>query len=147
MEYTGNLYRIVRGAKVDENIIGHTPILEQAKNAAYGYAQDTGEMHSVWQYFQGVNMWELVEAYSRAPDKACAELGRITLKYGCYEVNRMRYDSHRLWKQGIRSGDKTIIQLQYGYDDKDTEIICAQLAEWESAANHRLKYYNPELGF
>lgn len=147
MEYTDTLYRIVEGARVDEHIVGHTPILEQAKNAAYGYAQDTGKMHSVWQYFQGANMWELVEAYTRAPDEIRAELARNNPRYSCYEWNRMRYDSHRLWKQGIRSGDRTIIQLQYGYDDHDTEIICAQLAEWESAANHRLKEYNPEIGF
>lgn len=65
----------------------------------------------------------------------------------CDNPTRAKYEADKLWKQGIRSGDRTIIQLQYGYNDKDTEIICAQLAEWESAANHRLKYYNPELGF
>ena len=67
--------------------------------------------------------------------------------YSAYEWNRLRYPAHSLWKQGIRSGDSTIIELMYGYDQHDTEILCALLAELESIADARLRDYNPEIGF
>lgn len=67
--------------------------------------------------------------------------------YTCYEWNRLRYDADRLWKQGIRSGDRTIIELQYGYSEHDAAILCEQLASRERVANHWLETYNPDLGF
>lgn len=60
---------------------------------------------------------------------------------------RAKYEADRLWKQGLRAGDKTIIMLQYGYDEHDTNILCNVLAEKEQIANHRLDEYNPEIGF
>jgi len=60
---------------------------------------------------------------------------------------RARYTAARIWQQGLRAGDRTIIQLHYGYDDHDTDIICARLAELEQIANNRLKDFNPDLGF
>ena len=40
-----------------------------------------------------------------------------------------------LWSQGIRSGDRTIIELQYAYSVPETDVICAILAERERKAN------------
>ena len=67
--------------------------------------------------------------------------------YSCYEWNRLRYRALSLFEQGIRSGDETVIQLCYGYGDKDTYILCQILARCEQIANSELKDYNPELGF
>lgn len=67
--------------------------------------------------------------------------------YTTYEWNRLRYPALSLWKQGIRSGDRTIIQLQYGYSDHETDILCLILASMEETANAYLKDYNPDLGF
>ena len=67
--------------------------------------------------------------------------------YTCYEWNRLRYDADRLWKQGIRSGDRTIIELMYGYSEHDATILCDQLAERERITDHYLEDYNPEIGF
>lgn len=36
-----------------------------------------------------------------------------------------------LWEQGICSWNRTIINLQYGYNDHDTDLICACLSEME----------------
>ena len=60
---------------------------------------------------------------------------------------RAKYDADRLWRQGLRASDRTIIQLQYGYDDHDTDILCQVLAERERVADNILETYNPELGF
>lgn len=62
-------------------------------------------------------------------------------------LSRVKYVVDRLWKQGIRSEDRTIIMLQYGYDEYDADILCSALAEREQIANYRLKEYNPEIGF
>ena len=59
----------------------------------------------------------------------------------------LRYTAHRLWKQGLRSGDAAIIHLCYGYSDDDTSLICSRLAQMEAIAEARLNDYNPDLGF
>ena len=64
-----------------------------------------------------------------------------------YEWNRLRYDAHRLWKEGLRAGDATIIELMYGYSPRDTEILCMILAEVEQVADARLANYNVDIGF
>ena len=56
---------------------------------------------------------------------------------------RARYVAARLWKQGLRSCDRTIIELQYGYTEHETDIICKRLAGMEA----QTKDYNPEIGF
>ena len=141
------MYRVVEGANPQENIKGCVGYLEQAKNAAYGYAMETGKTHSVWSYDQDLNTWFLEEAYRRPEDEIRAEIAVNNPRYSAYEWNRLRYDTDRLWKQGIRSMDSTIIHLQYGYDDHDTAIICAQLAERANKANYELAHYNPDIGF
>lgn len=60
---------------------------------------------------------------------------------------RARYTAARLWQQGLRSGDRVVIQLNYGYDDHDADILCARLADLEQIANTRLKDFNPDIGF
>lgn len=60
---------------------------------------------------------------------------------------RARYVAHSLWTQGIRSSDRVIIHLQYGYTDHETDILCSVLAEMERVAQARLKDYNPDIGF
>lgn len=60
---------------------------------------------------------------------------------------RAKYDAVKLWEQGIRSGDRTIITLMYGYNDHEADILCSRLARMEEIANNRLKDYNPDLGF
>ena len=60
---------------------------------------------------------------------------------------RARYTAYSLFHQGIRSSDRTIIQLQYGYNDHDADILCAVLANMEQIANYNLEHYNPDLGF
>jgi hypothetical protein len=60
---------------------------------------------------------------------------------------RARYAAARLWQQGLRAGDRTIIQLHYGYNDHDADILCSRLAKLESIANNRLKDFNPDIGF
>jgi len=60
---------------------------------------------------------------------------------------RAKYVAHSLWQQGLRSGDRTILELQYGFNPHEVEIISARLAELESIADARLKDYNPDLGF
>lgn len=60
---------------------------------------------------------------------------------------RARYEADKLWNQGLRATDREILQLQYGYDDHDADILCAVLAERERAADAQLKTYNPDLGF
>jgi len=59
---------------------------------------------------------------------------------------RAAYAAHSLWKQGIRSADRVIINLQYGYNDHETDILCAKLEEMERVANHRLEEFNPDIG-
>lgn len=61
----------------------------------------------------------------------------------CDNPTRAKYEADKLWRQGIRSGDHTIIQLQYGYSEHDTDILCGILERWE----RRAKYFNPNLGF
>lgn len=56
---------------------------------------------------------------------------------------RARYAADRLWKQGIRSGDKEIIMLCYGFTEHDADILCKRLASMEA----QTKDYNPEIGF
>ena len=56
---------------------------------------------------------------------------------------RAAYVADSLWKQGIRSGDRTIIMLVYGHTEHETDIICRVLAGKEA----RAKDYNPEIGF
>ena len=58
-----------------------------------------------------------------------------------------RYTAHRLWKQGLRASDRTILELQYGYTGHDLDVLCSVLAEMEQTANNKLKDYNPDLGF
>jgi len=60
---------------------------------------------------------------------------------------RAKYAAHRLWKQGIRSLDRTVITLVYGYNEHETDILCSVLDELERIANARLDDYNPDLGF
>lgn len=60
---------------------------------------------------------------------------------------RARYTAARLWQQGLRSGDRTIIQLHHGFNDHEMDIICARLAELERIANNRLNDFNPDLHF
>lgn len=67
--------------------------------------------------------------------------------YTPYEWNRLRYDAVNLWKQGLRSGDHTIILLQYGYSERDTEILCLILKALEESADAEIRQYNPEIGF
>lgn len=141
------MYRVVEGVKPHENIKGCVGDLQQAKNAAHGYAMETGKTHSVWSYDQGANTWCLEEAYRRPEPEIRAAVAENNPRYSAYEWNRLLYDAHRLWQQGIRSGDSTIIHLQYGYDDHDTAILCAQLAELAVKANYELAHYNPEIGF
>ena len=57
------------------------------------------------------------------------------------------YTADRLWQQGLRASDREVLRLCYGYTDRDLDILCDVLQKWEDAANHNLKYYNPELGF
>lgn len=65
----------------------------------------------------------------------------------CDNPTRARYVADSLWKQGIRSGDRTIITQMYGYSEHDTDILCAVLADMERIAEVNMKNYNPELGF
>lgn len=60
---------------------------------------------------------------------------------------RAKYAADHLWKQGLRAEHKTIIMLQYGYDEHDADILCSVLAERAQIADYRLEKYNPELGF
>ena len=60
---------------------------------------------------------------------------------------RARYTALSLFQQGIRATDRTIIQLQYGYNDHDADILCSVLDEMEKIADHNLANYNPDLGF
>ena len=60
---------------------------------------------------------------------------------------RARYTANSLFLQGIRSSDRTIIQLQYGYNDHDADILCTVLANMEQIADYNLEHYNPDLGF
>lgn len=59
----------------------------------------------------------------------------------------MRYAAHALWKQGIRSGDSTIIELMYGFSPQETQVLCCILQMMERTAEARLRYYDPEIGF
>lgn len=61
----------------------------------------------------------------------------------CDNPTRAKYEADLLWEQGIRSGDRTIITLQYGYSEHDADILCSILARWEAST----KDYNPEIGF
>ena len=58
-----------------------------------------------------------------------------------------RYAADRLWKQGLRASDRTILELMYGYTGHDLDVLCAVLDDMEQVADARLKYYNPEIGF
>ena len=60
---------------------------------------------------------------------------------------RARYEAHSLFQQGIRCTDRTIIQLQYGYNDHEADILCSILDEMEKVANRNLADYNPDIGF
>ena len=67
--------------------------------------------------------------------------------YPAYDWNRLRYPADSLWQQGIRSCDRTVIMLMYGYSGYDADILCEILAERERVADYYLNYYNPDLGF
>ena len=60
---------------------------------------------------------------------------------------RAKYEAHILWQQGLRSSDRTILNLQYGYNDHECDILCAILENAERVADHNLKEFNPEIGF
>ena len=65
----------------------------------------------------------------------------------CDNPTHAKYEADRLWQQGLRSGDRTIIILQYGYSEHDADILCSLLANFEAVATVRANYYNPEIGF
>lgn len=56
---------------------------------------------------------------------------------------RAKYVAHRLWKQGVRSSDRTIIVLCYGHTEHEADILCEILKCFEN----RAKDYNPDIGF
>lgn len=60
---------------------------------------------------------------------------------------RAKYTALGLWYEGIRASDRTVIELCYGFSERDTDILCEVLQRMEDVANNILKDYNPDLGF
>lgn len=56
---------------------------------------------------------------------------------------RVKYDADRLRQQGIRSGDREVIILCYGYTEREADLLCARLKVLEA----QRKDYNPDIGF
>ena len=56
---------------------------------------------------------------------------------------RAKYEAHKLWKQGLRSGDRIAIQAVYGYTDHEMDCLCY----WLDAFYAKVKDFNPEIGF
>lgn len=60
------------------------------------------------------------------------------------EWSAFRNEALRLWEQGIRSGDSTIITLMYGYNEQETITICAILRRLEDIAREKLDHAEPK---
>lgn len=56
---------------------------------------------------------------------------------------RARHTAYRLWDEGIRSSDREIIILCYGYTENEADT----LIKWLKVLEARAENYNPEIGF
>jgi hypothetical protein len=65
----------------------------------------------------------------------------------CENPTYVKYAAHRLWKLGIRSGDRHTIISVCGYSAHDADILCAALSRMQEIADREAREYNPELGF
>ena len=55
----------------------------------------------------------------------------ITTPSATMDPARAAHDAGLLFSQGLRSTDRTILRLQYGYTDAETDALCACLAHLE----------------